>query len=499
MSVRDYQPVIGLEVHCQLDTASKMFTGCPFHFGAEPNTQVDAYTLGLPGTLPVPNARAVEFAVRVALAARCEIQRVSRWARKHYFYPDLPKGYQITQNDHPYARGGGLEVPGPKGAEGDTTYVRLIRIHMEEDAGKNTHLHGERDSLVDYNRAGAPLVEIVSEPDIRSAAEAARYMKELRAIVRYLGVSDANMEQGSLRCDANVSIGPAGGPLGTRCEIKNLNSFKFLELAIRAEIRRQRDLLARGLPVQQCTLSYDTARDETRIMRLKEAAADYRYFPEPDMPPLVIEPELIERVQEDMPELPAARRARYRGLGLSAYDAGVLTADAGLARYFDAALTCAKEHGQREGEDLVTAKKLCNWITGELLRRVNEDERGDVRLEPGRAPVEPAWSAELVALVEGGVISARAGKEVLGKSYAERRAPGEIVERDGYRQVSDTGELSALIEGILDRSEKQVAQYLGGKTKLLGFFVGQVMKATRGQANPKVVRPLLLAALKARA
>jgi aspartyl-tRNA(Asn)/glutamyl-tRNA(Gln) amidotransferase subunit B len=489
MAVSDYEVVIGLEVHCQLRTATKMFSACAYAYSAEAeaNTQIDAYTLGLPGTLPVPNRVAVDYALRLALAVDCEVQPLSRWARKHYFYPDLPKGYQITQSDQPYATGGAIEIPdhGRRNEAEDelaTRRVPLLRIHMEEDAGKNTHA-GEH-SLIDYNRAGAPLVEIVSQPALRSAAEAADYMRELRTLVRYLGISEANMEEGTLRCDANVSLRPKGSSeLGTRCEIKNLNSFKFLEAAIDAEIRRQADLLDRGEAVIQSTLSYDPGRDRTKVMRTKEDAADYRYFPEPDMPPLSIDAAWIEAARGELPELPWARRRRLVGLGLSAYDAGVLSAEHELGDYFDAALAALGEGGAGPEQ----AKKLCNWVTGELLKLLNASEHG-----VADCPVSPAALAELLGLVDDGTISGRAAKEVLDKVFREpERSPTQIVERDGYRQVSDQGAIAAMVREVVEQNPAQLEQLLAGKDKLRGFFVGQVMRASKGQANPQVVQQAL--------
>ena len=468
MAVSDYEVVIGLEVHCQLATRTKMFTPCAYAIGAEPNTQIDAYTLGLPGTLPTPNREAIEFALRLALAVDCEIQSSSRWARKHYFYPDLPKGYQITQADQPYARGGWIEITDRR--------VPLQRIHIEEDAGKN--VHDAEVSLIDYNRAGAPLVEIVSLPVLRSAAEAAEYMRELRTIVRYLGVSEANMEEGTLRCDANVSLRRIGETaLGTRCEIKNLNSFKFLEAAINAEIRRQADLLDRQQPVVQSTLSYDPGRDLTKVMRSKEEAADYRYFPEPDMPPLAIDEAMIAAARARLPELPWARRRRLIELGLSAYDAGVLTAERELCDYFDAALAL---------RGAAAAKSVCNWITSELLRLLNASGTSIAA-----SPVSPADLAELLELLESGAISGRAAKEVLDKAFAERMSPATIVERDGYRQVSDHGAIATIVREVMAKHPQQLEQLLAGKDKLRGFFVGQVMRESKGQANPQIVNDAL--------
>ncbi|KIG12718.1 Aspartyl-tRNA(Asn) amidotransferase subunit B [Enhygromyxa salina] len=495
MARADYEVVIGLEVHCQLATATKMFSGCAYSIGDEPNTQIDAYTLGLPGTLPVPNRAAVEHALRLALAVGCEIPPLSRWARKHYFYPDLPKGYQITQADQPYALGGAIEIPDHDQPDDPlaTRRVPLLRIHMEEDAGKNTHA-GEY-SLIDYNRAGAPLVEIVSLPALRSAAEAADYVRELRTIVRYLGISAANMEQGTLRCDANVSLRPVGATaLGTRCEIKNLNSFKFIEAAINAEIRRQVDLLDAGEAVIQSTMSYDPGRDQTKVMRTKEAAADYRYFPEPDMPPLSIDAAWIAAAKASLPALPWARRRALVQLGLSAYDAGVLTADHELADYFDAALAACN--------DPSLAKVVCNWVTGELLKLLKTDHAeglDDGDNTGGRlagCPVSPAALAELIGHVEAGTISGRAAKQVLAKIFAEPgQSPAQIIERDGYRQVSDQAAITQMVREIVNAHPQQLEQLLAGKAKVRGFFVGQVMRVSKGQANPQVVQQALEAVL----
>ncbi|MEM9458231.1 MAG: Asp-tRNA(Asn)/Glu-tRNA(Gln) amidotransferase subunit GatB [Myxococcota bacterium] len=479
MPAAHYEPVIGLEVHCQLETRSKMFSTCAVGIGEPPNTLVDAYTLGLPGTLPVPNTAAVRHGIALALACGCTIHAQSRFARKHYFYPDLPKGYQITQSDQPYATGGGLEVPGFTGPDGEPKRVPLVRIHFEEDAGKNTHVHGEDHSLVDYNRAGAPLLEIVSEPAIGSAEEAAAYMRELRTLVRTLGISQANMEEGTLRCDANVSIRPRGSTtLGTRCEIKNLNSFRFLAQAITAEIRRQIDVLDSGGTLQMATLSYDPDRDRTRVMRTKEDAADYRYMPEPDLPPLQIPAAWIEQVRDRLPPLPAARRARYREQGLSEDDAVLLAGEPALGDYLDEVL--------RTG---VPAKKAGSWVTVELLGKLRADGRG---IED--SPVRPQALGELVEMIEAGEISGRSAKAIFTTLYTQTdpaMGPRAIAQRDGHRQVSDTAVIEAAVREILDANPKQVAQFRAGKTKVRGFFVGQVMNKTRGQANPQVVNALL--------
>ncbi|MCA9650150.1 MAG: Asp-tRNA(Asn)/Glu-tRNA(Gln) amidotransferase subunit GatB [Myxococcales bacterium] len=474
-----YEPVIGLEVHCQLQTASKMFSACPVGIGAPPNTLVDPYTLGLPGTLPVPNAQAVRHGIALALACGCELHPQSRFARKHYFYPDLPKGYQITQSDHPYATGGSLEVPGFTDAHGQPKRVPLTRIHFEEDAGKNTHVLGEDHSLVDYNRAGAPLLEIVSEPALGSPDEAAAYLRELRTLVRTLGISQANMEEGTLRCDANVSLRPRGqATLGTRCEIKNLNSFRFLAQAIAAEIRRQLDLLERGEAVVMATLSYDPERDRTRIMRTKEAAADYRYLPEPDLPPLSIPAAWVEEIRSSLPPLPAARRARYAQQGIAADDAVLLAAEPELGDYLDRMLDAG-----------APGPKAANWVTGELLAKLRSDGR-----DPSASPVSPEALAELVGMVERDEVSGRSAKAIFATLYTEAdpsQSPRAIAERDGHRQLSDDAAIEAVVREVLEGSPGQVQQYRAGKTKLRGYFVGQVMKRTQGRANPRVLNELL--------
>ena len=469
-----YEPVIGLEVHCQLATHTKMFSACPLAIGAPPNTMIDPYTLGLPGTLPSTNAQAVRDAVALALALGCAIQRTSRFARKHYFYPDLPKGYQITQADRPYALGGAVEIPGVR--------MRLHHVHLEEDAGKNIHVPGEDVSLVDYTRAGAPLREIVGEPDLRTAADAAACLRELRAIVRTLGISAANMEEGTLRCDANVSLRPAGTEaFGTRCEIKNLNSFRFLERAIEAEIRRQTDLLEAGMPVVMATLSFDSDRGITRIMRTKEAAADYRYLPEPDLPPLVIDEALIAAVRAAQPELPAARRARYVAAGVGPGEAVLLAADPELAAYFDATVQCG-----------APSKATSHWVSTELLAKLDG-------AAVGATHVSPAQLAELIGMVEDGTVSGRAAKQIFATLWGQGPGPSNsaraVAERDGHRQVSDLGVLEAAVAATLADSAAEVAQYRAGKTALLGYFVGQVMKKTRGQANPQLVSDLVQRAL----
>jgi aspartyl-tRNA(Asn)/glutamyl-tRNA(Gln) amidotransferase subunit B len=481
MTPIDYEPVIGLETHCQLQTESKMFSACPVGLLAPPNTLVDAYTLGLPGTLPVPNARAVRLGIALALACGCELHEHSRFARKHYFYPDLPKGYQITQSDEPFATGGGLVVPGFRDASGQPKRVPLVRIHLEEDAGKNTHVPGQDYSLVDYDRAGAPLLEIVSQPAIGSAEEAAAYMRELRTLVRTLGISSANMEEGTLRCDANVSVRPRGSTvLGVRCEIKNLNSFRFLALAIAAEIRRQIDLLAQGQPIVSATLSYDPDRDRTRVMRTKEATADYRYMPEPDLPPLRIERAWIEEIRGAMPKLPAERRAGWVATGIAEDDAVLLASEPALGDYLDRMLAAG-----------APPRRASNWLTVELLGKLNADGRG---IEG--SPVGPEALAELVVMLEAAEISGPSAKQIFAALYARTPeepviGPRAIAERDGHRQVSDTAAIEAAVREVLAQNPEQVASFRAGKTKVRGFLVGQVMKQTRGRANPQLVGEVL--------
>jgi aspartyl-tRNA(Asn)/glutamyl-tRNA(Gln) amidotransferase subunit B len=470
-----FVPSIGLEVHCQLATHTKMFSACSFSFGAAPNTQTDPYTWGLPGTLPVPNARAVELAVRLALATGSTIHAESYFARKHYFYPDLPKGYQITQSDRPYATGGRIVVAAADDDAQDLI-VPLIRIHLEEDAGKNIHPAGASFSLVDYNRAGVPLVEIVSEPAIGSAADAGAVLRELRAIVRALGISDANMEEGTLRCDANVSVRRIDETqLGVRCEIKNLNSFRFLEEAIEAEIARQSDLRRAGRPVETCTLSYDPVRRATRVMRSKEQLADYRYLPDPDLPPLRLDPDRIEAIRRELPELPGERRARYRAQGLGRYDAGVLASDVELGVFFDRVVAAG-----------APAKAACNFVTGPLLGRLHAAALG-----PDASPVSPGRIAELLGLVEDGTVSTRGAKEVFELMWTDDRPAMELVEHAGLRQVSDAGELERVVQEIVTAHAREVEQWRAGKTKVRGWLVGQVMKRTAGRANPQLVDVLL--------
>jgi aspartyl-tRNA(Asn)/glutamyl-tRNA(Gln) amidotransferase subunit B len=473
MTAPRFEPVIGLECHVQLGTRSKAFSAADASFGGAPNAFTDPYTLALPGTLPVCNRVAVEYALRMALATGCTIRRRSRFARKHYFYPDLPKGYQISQYEEPLAEHGRVELL----LDGERRAVPLTRIHMEEDAGKSTHVGGAPVSLVDLNRAGVALIEVVSEPAIRSAKEAAEYLRALRQLVRYLGICDGNMEEGSLRCDANVSIRPVGErALGTRTELKNMNSFRHVQQAIEYEIARQSQVLARGERVVQETRLWDAERGSSHPMRSKEHAHDYRYFPEPDLPPLAIGEEAIERVRASLPELPLDRRARFvERLGLSDYDATLLTSERPIADYYEQVVAAGAD-----------AKRAANWVGSELLRELHRDGR------PVEAcPIAPPALAELVALVEDGTISGKIAKEVFGKMYASGRGPREIVAAEGLVQLTDEAAIEAACRAVLEANVKQVEKYRAGAANLLGFFVGQVMKATRGKANPELVNQVL--------
>jgi aspartyl-tRNA(Asn)/glutamyl-tRNA(Gln) amidotransferase subunit B len=473
-----YEVVIGLEVHVQLLTATKIFCCCRNRFGDQPNTNVCPVCLGLPGALPVLSRRAVELAVRAALALHCTVHETSVFARKNYFYPDLPKGYQISQYERPLATGGHLDIGARR--------VTIQRIHMEEDAGKLLHegaAWSDRRSGVDYNRSGVPLIEIVSAPDLRGADEAHEYLTALKAVLRYAEVSDGNMEEGSLRCDANVSVRPRGSDaLGTRTEIKNLNSFRHVARAIEHEARRQVMVVESGGRIVQETRLWNEGRGETAPMRSKEEAHDYRYFPEPDLPPLTLSRALIDEIAAALPELPAARRQRLAAeYGLPDYDAGVLTAEREVAGYFEAVA-----RGSGNG------KAASNWVMNEVLRKVNE--AGEGRGLAG-CPVPPQALADLIRLVESGTLSGKMAKDVFEKMWATGEGPGAIVEREGLSQVSDEAALRAAVAEVVAASPEQVAAYRGGKTAALGWFVGQVMRKTGGKANPQLVNRLLRGAL----
>jgi len=469
----DYETVIGLEVHVQLSTQSKIFSNASAAYGGEPNEFIDPVTLGLPGALPVTNKRAVEFAIMLGLATNCEIRRFNRFARKHYFYPDLPKGYQISQFDEPICERGHVDFY----MEETKRTVGLKRIHMEEDAGKNIHDSRTNSSLVDLNRAGVPLLEIVSEPEIRSPAEAAAYLRSIRQLVRYLGISDGNMEEGSLRCDANISLRPVGQlTFGTRTEIKNLNSFKFVERALEYEIARQTAVLKSGQAVVQETLLFDSVNGTTRPMRSKEESADYRYFPDPDLPPVVVEESWIREVQRTLPKLPAQwANELVSEFGLSLYDATVLTTERASVEYFHQVVSAGGN-----------AKAACNWVTSELFGMLNK-----AGLSIEQTPVSAKDLGELIRLIETDVISGKIGKTVFEEMFATSRDPNSIIQEKGLKQLSNDDDILAIIKAEFDGNPGQLAGYLGGNERLHGFFVGQVMKATGGQANPKKVNELI--------
>ena len=473
-----YQVVIGLEVHTQLTTNTKIFCGCSTRFGAEPNSQTCPVCLGFPGALPVLNRQVVEYAIRAGLATNCSITKRNVFARKNYFYPDLPKGYQISQFDLPICQHGHLDIE----VEGEQKRIGITRIHMEEDAGKLVHTDipgvGD-DSCVDLNRACTPLLEIVSEPDMRSPDEAIAYLKKLHQIVMYLGICDGNLEEGSFRCDANVSLMPAGSNVfGTRAELKNINSFKFIKQAIEYEMERQAEILDDGGKVIQETRLFDPGTGTTRSMRGKEEAHDYRYFPDPDLVPIVISDEWIEEVRSGLPELPEAKRARFVAeLGLPEYDAEVLAASRELGQYYEETVALFPQ-----------AKTVSNWVMGEVTRALNEDSNRGI----ADCPVTPALLADLLKLMEKGTISGKIAKTVFDEMYKSGKAPAAIVEEKGLVQVSDTGAIEAMIDEVLEKNPGQVAEYRGGKETLFGFFVGQVMRASKGKANPALVNELLL-------
>ncbi len=471
-----YEPVIGLEVHVQLDTASKTFSPSGASFGAPPNSLTDPTVLGLPGALPVLNRRAVELAVELGLAMGCDIRTRSRFARKHYFYPDLPKGYQISQYDEPLCEHGKVELV----VDGQPHTVRLTRIHMEEDAGKNLHERGA-NSRVDLNRAGVPLCEIVSEPDIRSAREAAEYMRAVRQLVRWLGISDGNMEQGSLRCDANVSLRPVGqDEYGTRVELKNINSFKFVQNAVEYEIARQTAVLDGGGAVVQETRLWDADAGVSRSMRSKEAANDYRYFPDPDLPPLVIDDALLARLEAALPELPAQTRARYTDeYGLCFEDAVALTSSRARAQWYDAAV-------RAHGDPAAGAVPLANLVQTTVSGSLNRDGLGF-----DQCPVQPARLAALQRRIADGTISGTLAKRVWVAMYESGDEPDAIIEREGLVQITDPAAIEPLARAVIDANPNQVDSYRAGKQKVFGFFVGQVMKATKGKANPQTVNDVL--------
>ena len=468
-----YEAVIGLEVHAQLQTNTKIFCGCETAFGEEANTRTCPVCIGMPGVLPVLNKKAVEYIIKTGLATHCTISPFSRFARKNYFYPDLPKGYQISQYELPLCEHGYVEIV----VDGAVKRIGITRIHLEEDAGKNLHTSESGASLVDLNRAGTPLMEIVSEPDIRTADEAAEYLKKLRSLLRYIEVSDADMEKGNFRCDCNVSIRPVGArEFGTRAEVKNVNSFKFVQKALEYEIKRQAQILDEGGRVVQETRLFDSTKGITFSMRSKEEAHDYRYFPEPDLVPVVTSPATVESIRATIPELPDAKRERFvKEYGLPEYDADMLTQSRGLAAYFE-------ESAALSGQP----KVISNWMMGELMRLMNADNR-----EIEACPIRPDRLAGMVKMIADGVISTKIAKTVFEEMYRTGKDAGTVVKEQGLVQVSDTGEIERIIAEVIKANPSQHADYKTGKDKLFGFFVGQVMKASKGKANPDIVNQLL--------
>ncbi len=468
-----YETVIGLEVHAQLLTKTKIFCGCSTRFGEAPNSNTCPICLGMPGVLPVLNKKVVEYAMRMALATHCTVNATSTWARKNYFYPDLPKGYQITQFDHPLAEAGYVDIE----KDGAKKRIGITRIHMEEDAGKSIHDELSGSSYVDLNRAAVPLIEIVSEPDMRSPDEAARYLRRLHEILVYLEICDGNMEEGSFRCDANISLRPEGQKaFGIRSELKNMNSFHNVQRALEYEIQRQRAILERGDQVVQETRLWNTSQEVTHSMRGKEEAHDYRYFPEPDLVPIVISAAWKEEIRNTLPELPMEKRERFLSeYGIPPYDAGVLTASRALADYYEEVVRlCGRP------------KIASNWVMGDFLAYLNE-----AKLDIGEAPIPPAALADLIGIIEDGTISGKIAKEVFEGMWQSGKQPKEIVEEKGLVQITDTDELERIVEEVLAAHQKQLEQYREGKDQMFGFFVGQTMKVSGGKANPKIVNELL--------
>ncbi len=468
-----YEAVIGLEVHAQLQTNTKIFCGCETRFGEEANTRTCPVCIGMPGVLPVLNKKAVEFIVKTGLATHCSISPYSRFARKNYFYPDLPKGYQISQYELPVCERGYVEIV----VDGKIKRIGLTRIHLEEDAGKNLHQSESGASLVDLNRAGTPLMEIVSEPDIRSSEEASEYLKKLRSILRYIEVSDADMEKGNFRCDANVSIRPVGSrEFGTRAEVKNVNSFKFVQKALEYEIKRQAQILDEGGKVVQETRLFDSTKGVTFSMRSKEEAHDYRYFPEPDLVPIVVSKDTISQIAKTIPELPDAKRDRFvKDYAIPEYDADMMTQSRAMAAYFEEAVRLA---GQ--------PKVVSNWIMGELMRLLNTEGK-----EIEACPLKPDKLAGMIKMISDGVISTKIAKTVFEEMYKSGKDAESVVKEQGLVQVSDTGAIEQIIADVIKANPGQAADYKAGKEKLFGFFVGQVMKASKGKANPDLVNQLL--------
>ncbi len=469
----DFETVIGLEVHAQMLTDTKIFCNCSTKFGGAPNSHTCPVCLGMPGVLPVLNKKVVEYAMKMALATNCEINKSCEFARKNYFYPDLPKGYQISQYAYPLAEHGHVILD----INGEQKKIGITRIHMEEDAGKLVHDEHNPVSYVDLNRTGVPLIEIVSEPDMRSSEEAADYLKRLHEILVYLEICDGNMEEGSFRCDANVSIRPKGQKeFGTRAELKNMNSFRNVQRALEYEIKRQQYLVENGGTVVQETRLWDDAQGATNSMRSKEEAHDYRYFPDPDLVPVFIDKIWIEEIKKDMPELPLAKRERFvKDYQIPAYDAGVLTSDKALANYYEEVVKLCSQ-----------PKAASNWVMGDVMRFLNED-----KLDIRQCPITAKSLADMVRLIDEGAISGKMAKEIVGDMYKTGKSPQTIIEEKGMVQITDEGELIKTITSIIEANPGQAADYRGGKEKVFGFFVGLVMKATKGKANPQLVNELL--------
>ncbi|HIC91234.1 MAG TPA: Asp-tRNA(Asn)/Glu-tRNA(Gln) amidotransferase subunit GatB [Syntrophaceae bacterium] len=469
----EYEAIIGLEVHAQLLTRSKIFCSCSTEFGAPPDTQTCPICLGMPGVLPVLNRKVVEYTIKMALATHCDITPFCIFARKNYFYPDLPKGYQISQYELPIAKDGYITIQ----VNGQTKKIGIVRIHMEEDAGKLIHDHHRPISYVDFNRTGIPLIEIVSEPDMRTPEEASAYLKKLRDILRYLEICDGDMEKGSFRCDANISIRRRDSSIfGTKTELKNMNSFKHVQRALEYEIKRQTDILEEGGEVIQETRLWDAHQGITVSMRGKEEAHDYRYFPDPDLVPIIIDPQWIESVRKTLPELPDAKRERFiTQYGIPEYDAGVLTSSKSLANYFEA---CVKEFPH--------PKTVSNWIMAELMRELKKDER-DIE----ECPVTPTHLTNMLKMIDEGIISGKIAKTVFEEMYRTGKDAGAIVKEKGLIQVTDKGIIQRYIEDVINENPEQVEAYKQGKEKLFGFFIGEVMKKSKGKANPKLVNEIL--------
>jgi aspartyl-tRNA(Asn)/glutamyl-tRNA(Gln) amidotransferase subunit B len=482
-----YEAVIGLETHCQLSTNTKIFSSSSTEFGNAPNTNIDPICMGMPGVLPVLNEKVLEYAVKAGLALNCQIAPYSKFDRKQYFYPDLPKNYQISQFDLPIAIHGSIEIELVDEAGNSTRKkIGITRLHMEEDAGKLVHggsdrLSGSTYSMVDYNRAGVPLIEIVSEPDLRSGAEAAEYGQEIRRIIRYIGVGDGNMQEGSLRCDVNISVRPVGRKeFGTKVEIKNMNSFNAIERAIDYEIERQIEAIENGEIILQETRLWDENKQCTFSMRLKEGASDYRYFPEPDLPPIEVSADQLRDWKAQLPELPAQKRHRYEtNLALSPYDTRVLTDDKAVAEYFERAIAAG-----------AATKQAANWVMGDITAYLKNE-----KLAIAEIPFQPQDLAELLGLIDAGTISGKIAKDILPELLANGGSPQKLVESKGLIQISDTGAIDRAIDAVLAANPKELEQYRAGKTKLLGFFVGKVMKETGGRADPKLTNELLVAKL----